>query len=95
MKAELKVAKKADNDARQAICNDSLMWVYDMRMELFPATKKKPNNRCHVLGRKASDFAKYFKNEPQAAFEMFKECVECLQGSSSATVLSKILQHWI
>ena len=89
LKAELKVAKQAGDDARQALLVDSLMWVYDMRMELFPATKKKPNNRCHVLGRKASDFAKYFKNEPQAAFEMFAECVECLQGSSSATVLSK------
>ena len=33
--------------------------------------------------------SKYFKNEPQAAFEMFAECVECLQGSSSTTVLSK------
>ncbi len=89
LKAELNVAKTSGDDERQAILIDSLMWIYDMRMELFPATKKKPNNRCHVLGRKASDFTKYFKNEPQAAFEMFAECVDCLQGESSATVLSK------
>ena len=45
IKAEIKVAKKAGDDARQAVLIDSLMWAYDKRMQLFPSTKKKPNNR--------------------------------------------------
>jgi hypothetical protein len=54
IKSELKEAKAAGDMERQAALVDSLMWVYDTRMELFPSTKKKPNNRCHILGRKAS-----------------------------------------
>lgn len=88
IKAEIKVAKKAGDDARQAVLVDSLMWVYDMRMELFPSTKRKPNNRCHTLGRKASDQYKFFKSQPEVALEMFKESIDCLGSKSSASTLS-------
>ena len=89
IKYEIKEAKAAGDLVRQAALVDSLMWVYDMRMELFPSTKKKPNNRCHVLGRKASDYYSFNKDSVQVAFEMFKECIECLGSKSSATVLMK------
>jgi tetratricopeptide (TPR) repeat protein len=89
IKYEIKEAKAAGDLVRQAALVDSLMWVYDMRMELFPSTKKKPNNRCHVLGRKASDYYSFNKDSIQVAFEMFKECIECLGSKSSATVLMK------
>ncbi len=88
IKAEIKVAKKAGDDARQAVLIDSLMWAYDKRMELFPSTKKKPNNRCHTLGRKASDQYKFFKSEPEVAYAMFKESLDCIEAKSSASTLS-------
>lgn len=88
LKNEIKTAKKAGDDARVTVLADSLMWAYDKRMEHFPATKKKPNNRCHVLGRKASDYFKYNKSEAQVAYDMFKESIDCLGANSSASTLS-------
>ena len=79
--------KVEDEDPRKAVLIDSLLYLHDKRMELYPSTKRSPNNRCEVLGRKASDFYKYNKNEHQQAYEMFKESIDCLKESSSATTL--------
>ena len=79
--------KVEDEDSRKAVLIDSLLYLHDKRMELYPSTKRSPNNRCEVLGRKASDFYKYNKNEHQQAYEMFKESIDCLKESSSATTL--------
>ena len=76
-----------DEDPRKAVLVDSLLYLHDKRMELYPSTKRSPNNRCEILGRKASDFYKYNKDEHQVAYEMFKESVECLKEESSATTL--------
>ena len=88
IKAEIKASTKAGDDIRTAVLIDSIMWAYDKRMELFPATKKKPNNRCHTLGRKASDQYRYFKDQPEVAYQMFKESIDCLESKSSASILS-------
>ena len=83
-----KELKKIDaEDPRHAVLVDSLMFLHDKRMELFPSTKRSPNNRCEVLGRKAADFYKYNKDQHQQAYEMFKESIDCLKGESSATTL--------
>ena len=79
--------KVEDEDPRKAVLIDSLLYMHDKRMELYPSTKRSPKNRCEVLGRKASDFYKYNKDEHQAAYNMFKESVECLKEESSATTL--------
>ena len=79
--------KVEDEDPRKAVLIDSLLYMHDKRMELYPSTKRSPNNRCEILGRKASDFYKYNKDEHQAAYNMFKESVECLKEESSATTL--------
>ena len=85
-----KQLKKVDEtDPRHAVLVDSLMHLYDKRMELFPSTKRSPNNRCEVLGRKAADFYDYNKDEHMKAYEMFKESIECLKEASSATTLYK------
>ena len=85
-----KQLKKVDEtDPRHAVFVDSLMYLYDKRMELFPSTKRSPNNRCEVLGRKAADFYDYNKDEHMKAYEMFKESIECLKEASSATTLYK------
>ena len=58
---------EADNPRHTGLV-DSLMFLHDKRMELFPSTKRSPNNRCEVLGRKAADFYKYNKDEHQQAY---------------------------
>ena len=82
---ELKKVK--DEDPRKAVLVDSLLYLHDKRMELYPSTKRSPNNRCEVLGRKATDFYKYNKDQHKVAYEMFKESIECLKEESSATTL--------
>ena len=82
---ELRVVEKGSE--REAVLVDSLLYLHDKRMELYPSTKRSPNNRCEVLGRKASDFYKYNRDEHQAAYEMFKESLDCLGAESSATTL--------
>ncbi len=72
---------------REKTLVDSLLYLHDKRMELYPSTKRSPNNRCEILGRKASDFYKYNGEEHQAAYEMFKESLDCLGAESSATTL--------
>ena len=79
--------KLEDEDPRRAVLVDSLLYLHDKRMELYPSTKRSPNNRCEVLGRKASDFYKYNKDQHQQAYEMFKESIDCLKEASSATTL--------
>ena len=82
------VLKSVDaEDPRHATLVDSLLYLHDKRMELFPSTKRKPNNRCEILGRKASDFYKYNADSHQEAYEMFKESLDCLGASSSATTM--------
>ena len=82
---ELRVVEKGSE--REAVLVDSLLYLHDKRMELYPSTKRSPNNRCEILGRKASDFYKYNRDEHQAAYEMFKESLDCLGAESSATTL--------
>ena len=79
--------KVEDEDPRKAVLVDSLLYLHDKRMELYPSTKRSPNNRCEVLGRKATDFYKYNKDQHKMAYEMFKESIECLKEESSATTL--------
>ena len=79
--------KVEDEDPRKAELVDSLLYLHDKRMELYPSTKRSPNNRCVVLGRKATDFYKYNRDQHQAAYAMFKESIDCLKEESSATTL--------
>lgn len=85
------VSKELDDveagSERESILVDSLLFLHDKRMELYPSTKRSPNNRCEILGRKASDFYKYHEDDHQAAYEMFKESLDCLGAESSATTL--------
>ena len=82
---ELKAVEEGSE--RERVLVDSLLYLHDKRMELYPSTKRSPNNRCEILGRKASDFYKYNQDEHQAAYEMFKESLDCLGAESSATTL--------
>ena len=79
--------KSAEADKKKVLV-DSLMMVYDQRMELFPSTSRSPNNRCKVLGYKAGDTQKYLKDQIAEANSMYKESFECLGNKSSAATIS-------
>ena len=79
--------KEEEGSDRERILVDSLMFLHDKRMELFPSTSRSPQNRCEILGRKASDFYKYNGDAHQEAYDMFKESIDCLGAQSSATTL--------
>jgi len=77
------------SEARYATLVDSLMFLYDKRMELFPSTAKNPNNRCEILEQKAKDYYDFFEDNHREAFDMFNESLECLKEGASVTTLYK------
>lgn len=89
IKAELK--KEAD-EARKAVLFDSLMANYDKRMELYPTTSKRPNNKAYVMGFKADDYRRYVGEEVEGkhkiAFDMFKESLDGMKENSAAATFS-------
>lgn len=74
--------------ARKKALADSLMTVYDLRMEYFPASTRNANNRCFVLAYKAGDYSRLFKSDYETAYNMYKEAVGCLEAESSANAVS-------
>lgn len=87
IKNELKLAETKEH---KLALIDSLWMVYDMRMEYFPSTKSKPNNRCHILGYKAMDFVGIYGDKKELeALPWFEESVMCLKEKSRAAFLSK------
>lgn len=84
IKAELKKAK----GERKAVLADSLMAIYDKRMELYPSTSRKPNNKCTILGYKAGDKYRYFKDSIASVNVMFKESMDCLGLETAASTIS-------
>ena len=81
--------KKTEDEARTQALQDSIFLLYDQRMELFPSTSKKPNNRCRILAYKATDYYRLFKKDGAAvANAMFKESIDCLGAASSPATLS-------
>ena len=89
LKNELKKDVNSSDEVRSAEIRDSIFLLYDQRMTLFPSTSKRPNNRCSILGYKASDYNRFYKDDPTTANAWFKEAVDCLQAETSAAVLSK------
>lgn len=80
---------KTTDEARTTALQDSIFMLYDQRMELFPSTSKKPNNRCIVLAYKATDYYRiYGKDGAPEANAMFKESIDCLGAESSPATLS-------
>lgn len=74
--------------ARKKALADSLMTVYDLRMEHFPTSTRNSNNRCYILAYKAGDYSRLFKKDVETAYNMFKEAVSCLEAESSASSIS-------
>lgn len=68
--------KKEEDEAKKAALVDSLMWIYDLRIENY-------GKRGYVLGRKGADLLRYAKKTRyEEAYNILKESFE-LQGNKS------------
>lgn len=79
-----RIKRELDPAVKESL-EDSLYLLYDMRIEHF-------GSRCFVLGQKAAKMYKYDKDQPDLAFAVYKESVDCLKEKSSAGTLSGYYQ---
>ena len=56
-------------------------------MEVFPSTRRSPNNACEVLEDKAKDYYAFFADNHAEANAMFRESVLCLGKDASASTI--------
>jgi len=88
LKRQMKAAIKAKDNARAIALRDSVFTFYDLRIEHFPATTKKPDNGCQVLARKAMDWTSLNKRAAAEARPMFEQSIDCLEDRADAAVLN-------
>jgi tetratricopeptide (TPR) repeat protein len=88
LKRQMKAAIKEKNNERAIALRDSVFLFYDLRIEHFPNTSKKPNNGCEVLARKAMDWTSLNKRAAAEARPMFEEAILCLEDKADAAVLN-------
>ena len=88
LKRQMKAALKAKNNDRAIALRDSVFVFYDLRIQHFPSTSKKPNNGCEVLARKALDWTSLNKRALAEARPMFEESIACLEDKADAAVLN-------
>ena len=88
LKRQMKAAIKVKDNTRAIALRDSVFTYYDLRIEHFPSTTKKPDNGCQVLARKALDWTSLNKRAAAEARPMFKEAIDCLEGRADAAVLN-------
>lgn len=88
LKRQMKAAIKAKDNARAIALRDSVFMFYDLRIEHFPSTVKKPNNGCEVLARKAMDWTSLNKKRAVEARPFFEESIACLEDRSLAATLN-------
>jgi len=89
LRNEIKKAYTAKDMEQTKLLIDSLMLVYDMRIENFSSTAKNPNNGCSIKGLKASDMYSYQKKAKLEELNtLFKESIDCVKEGSLAGVIS-------
>ncbi len=76
---EDKIEKETD-PKKQSVLIDSLLWVYDLRIENFGDDPRSPKG--YVLGAKGIAMQKYHKEEYAKSYEVLGESIK-LQGSAS------------
>ena len=81
------ISKEKDKNIKQKYI-DTLMMVYDKRINYFPNNYKTGKNQVgYILGRKGVDLIKLNPGEYEEAFKTFKEAVKLEGNNSKAAVL--------
>jgi tetratricopeptide (TPR) repeat protein len=81
------IKNEADQTRKEELV-DTLIMIYDMRIEFFGDDPK--YSKGYILGRKAADVMKY-KKLYEEAFKMFEESYELQGEKSEAAILSKFM----
>lgn len=69
---------------------DSLMWIYDRRIEYFGTDPRYPEG--YVLGNKGISLLKYRNSEVQAGYDILGKSIELQKSNSNAAVLLTYMQ---
>ncbi len=77
-------SNKKDSAVMQAYV-DTLLMIYDQRMQYFGNDKKYPTGK--LLGRKAQDIMKYRVGESEVYYPMFKKSFDIMGNNSEPTTL--------
>ncbi len=77
--------ENAENDTRKQELLDTLMLIYDRRIEHF-------DQEGYVLGRKAIDLLRYDRTQIDKAYEIFERSIESEQEESEEAVLVTFMQ---
>ena len=77
--------KKEPDEAKKFLYIDTLMQIYDKRIELF-------GQEGNVLGRKGNDLYKYNKKAYEQAYGYLAKSLELQGDKSSAAILQRLMQ---
>lgn len=71
---------QADTDEQKKVLIDSLLWIYDLRLEHFGDHPKR--GAAYILDRKAREVLTYMPENREAVRKAFKEAIEAGQENS-------------
>ncbi len=84
-----KVEKETD-PKKQSVLIDSLLWVYDQRIEFFGDDARSPKG--YILGQKGIDMQKYRKEDYAKGYAILGESIKLMGSQSSAAVVLTYMQ---
>jgi len=84
-----KIEKETDPKKKEVLI-DSLMWVFDKRIEYFSNDPKTPKG--YVLGVKGVAMQWYRKEDYKASYEVLKESIKLIGSQSGAAVVLTYMQ---
>jgi tetratricopeptide (TPR) repeat protein len=84
-----KIEKETDAK-KKSVLIDSLMWVFDKRIEYFSNDPKTPKG--YVLGVKGVAMQWYRKEDYKASYEVLKESIKLMGSQSGAAVVLTYMQ---
>jgi len=84
-----KIEKETNEKTRLELI-DSLMWVFDQRIQYFGTDLKSPAG--YVMGLKGIALQKYHKEDYAKSYEILKESIKIMKSQSAAPVLLTFMQ---
>lgn len=85
--------KKEKDPQRQKAYVDTLMLIYDKRLELAAKDPQKFGDVGDIKGRKAFDLMTYRKENEEVIYTLLKESVELRKEKASPAVISAYMQY--
>lgn len=82
------ILKKTESEERKTALRDSLMWVYDKRIEEYGSKEEDMKDGCEIRAYKATDMLRYVPGKMEEAYQLLKESIECLGDDANASVIS-------